>query len=659
MAQQLPTLPGCQRYLNHQTHPPPCHHKSTTRSNQPPTFLLVVRSKKKGGALLTIPTKPGSFTWCSGTSFGRNNVDVPLGATIDILLDEETIKDSTTRSMTQEHIDLEATRQRNNTKEGAYLYYFLVSDRHLVTRPEAQAFYGAVLLGHRVAPLSEEEIFNAPDDPAMHKVDKGERAVVFAAWLLETFGATQLSSGSGIVDVAAGKGHLSAELLKQYNRAGQSTRQQPQPPTTQAAPLRVTLVEPEQRTGMPASLLDPTVATVFTECFNESFASSHSKLLQHASLLVGLHPDQATEAIVDVALALGVPFAVVPCCVFPKLFPQRRLPSGQRVKSCGGFLRHLRGKHVDIETALLGFEGKNRVLYWRGRNQENQLKCEPCSATFASIETKSNSSQSSHRDLLRTLPTFMKRQIFSFLGYKEYTLTSYTGKHVHALWQKAMDTHRLPLYVPEDCNLYKAVQRIKNNAKLTTIVVGKGTHRVHGYYLLVNASMNIIGKPTVSPKDVVVRGGILVNKNIHGNVHLQNLTIRNVFQNGDGVLGESSFTMKDVVVEDCGRYGVVANGPLTVGKCTNVDIRDCGSSGVVASDGGSVTLIGAKTKVHDNCSKGYRGYGLSVGGSPLSTIQLVCPLTKETVSIGNGGGGNWGAPEGGNGDIAQIKTIVS
>jgi hypothetical protein len=48
-----------------------------------------------------------------------------------------------------------------------------------------------------------------------------------------------------------------------------------------------------------------------------------------------------------------------------------------------------------------------------------------------------------------------------------------------------------------------------------------------------------------------------------------------------------------------------------------------------------------------------------VGGSPLSTIQLVCPLTKETVSIGNGGGGNWGAPEGGNGDIAQIKTIVS
>ena len=247
-----------------------------------------------------------------------------------------------------------------------------------------------------------------------------------------------------------------------------------------------------------------------------------------------------------------------------------------------------RGKHVDIETALLGFEGKNRVLYWRGRNEENQLKCEPCSAavsaTIASIETKSNSSESSQRDLLCTLPTFMKRQIFAFLGFKEFTLTSYTGKHVRALWQKAMDKHRLPLYVPEDCNLYKAVQRIKNNAKLTTIVVGKGTHRVHGYYLMINASMNIIG----SGKDVVVRGGMFVNKNIRGNVHLQNLTIRNVFENGDGVLGESSFTMKDVIVEDCGRHGVVANGPLTVGKCTNVEIRDCGGSVVHHSTGLSI-----------------------------------------------------------------------
>ena len=48
-------------------------------------------------------------------------------------------------------------------------------------------------------------------------------------------------------------------------------------------------------------------------------------------------------------------------------------------------------------------------------------------------------------------------------------------------------------------------------------------------------------------------------------------------------------------------------------------------------------------------------YGLTVYGSSSSTIQLVAPLTKEQVSLDNGGGGNWGAGNGAN--INQIKTI--
>ena len=36
-------------------------------------------------------------------------------------------------------------------------------------------------------------------------------------------------------------------------------------------------------------------------------------------------------------------------------------------------------------------------------------------------------------------------------------------------------------------------------------------------------------------------------------------------------------------------------------------------------------------------------YGLQVSCSSSSTIQLVSPLTKEQVSLDNGGGGNWGA----------------
>jgi len=88
-----------------------------------------------------------------------------------------------------------------------------------------------------------------------------------------------------------------------------------------------------------------------------------------------------------------------------------------------------------------------------------------------------------------------------------------------------------------------------------------------------------------------------------------------------------------------------------------MEVRQCGWSGVKASRGASVTLIGAKTTVHHNCTKGRSDeYGLQVFGSASSAIQLVAPLTKEQVAIDNGGGGNWGA-RGRGADINQIKTI--
>jgi hypothetical protein len=84
-------------------------------------------------------------------------------------------------------------------------------------------------------------------------------------------------------------------------------------------------------------------------------------------------------------------------------------------------------------------------------------------------------------------------------------------------------------------------------------------------------------------------------------------------------------------------------------------VRQCERSGVVAINGASITLIGTKTTVHHNCTRGVSAdYGLGVYNSS-STIQLVAPLTKEQVAIDNGGGGNWGAYRGG--DLNQIKMI--
>jgi hypothetical protein len=113
--------------------------------------------------------------------------------------------------------------------------------------------------------------------------------------------------------------------------------------------------------------------------------------------------------------------------------------------------------------------------------------------------------------------------------------------------------------------------------------------------------------------------------------------------------------MEDVLVEQCGYHGVRAYGTGGVGRCTNVEVRQCGWSGIYADDGGSITLIGAKTTVHHNCTGGSGDYGLTVFGTS-ATIQLVSPLTKEQVSLDNGGGGNWGTR--GDADINQIKTIL-
>jgi hypothetical protein len=165
-----------------------------------------------------------------------------------------------------------------------------------------------------------------------------------------------------------------------------------------------------------------------------------------------------------------------------------------------------------------------------------------------------------------------------------------------------------------------------------------------------------VGDPGVAKEKIVVVGGIQFRTGGQGNCHLQHLTLRQAKRYG--VLGQSSFTMDDVLVEQCGYDGVYARGTGGVCRCTNVEVWQCGWSGVAAGSGGSITLIGAKTTVHHNCTKGDSiRYGLKVYGSSSSTIQLVSPLTKEQVSLDNGGGGNWGADTYG-GDIHQIKTIV-
>jgi hypothetical protein len=60
--------------------------------------------------------------------------------------------------------------------------------------------------------------------------------------------------------------------------------------------------------------------------FEDTFPkASHTKeLWESCSMVVGMHPDEATEPIVDACLKSGKAFAVVPCCVFPEMNAHRR-----------------------------------------------------------------------------------------------------------------------------------------------------------------------------------------------------------------------------------------------------------------------------------------------------------------------------------------------
>lgn len=95
----------------------------------------------------------------------------------------------------------------------------------------------------------------------------------------------------------------------------------------------------------------------------QPYCSTSGELLAGCSVLVGMHPDQVTEPIVDTALRLNKAFAVVPCCVFPNLRPDRRTATGEPVVEYDDFIDYLCAKSEDIQVARLGFQGRNQVVF--------------------------------------------------------------------------------------------------------------------------------------------------------------------------------------------------------------------------------------------------------------------------------------------------------
>jgi len=177
---------------------------------------------------------------------------------------------------------------------------------------------------------------------------KSQRASIFADWLVQQFGAERLRMGNGVVDVAGGgAGGLAFYLSVVHD-------------------IPVTVVDPRPphltKRQSPVQLARPSASLPrHTACLWEP--STWDALAVGASLIVGMHPDGATEGILDAAQAAGIPFACVPCCVFPGLRP-RRMADGRSVRTREEFCSYLVEKcGHKARLGHLPFEGANTVVW--------------------------------------------------------------------------------------------------------------------------------------------------------------------------------------------------------------------------------------------------------------------------------------------------------
>ncbi|KAJ9081924.1 hypothetical protein DSO57_1009628 [Entomophthora muscae] len=181
---------------------------------------------------------------------------------------------------------------------------------------------------------------------------KAARAQEFSKFLIETYGISYLKSGMGILDIAGGRGEVSFEL---FTKLG----------------LPVTLVDPRPRKlsksqarhlkANPDASLPPHIQEFFKP------EDLKWKTQEGYSLVIGMHPDQATDLIVDYAINSNIPFAIVPCCVFAREFSHRLL-NGLPVTNYSDLLKYLHQKppssyDFEVQICTLDFQGKNKVIY--------------------------------------------------------------------------------------------------------------------------------------------------------------------------------------------------------------------------------------------------------------------------------------------------------
>lgn len=176
------------------------------------------------------------------------------------------------------------------------------------------------------------------------KYNKSLRNSEFANFLVEKFGLENIKKGF-VLDIAGGKGLISYFLTIKYG-------------------IKCKIVDPRGATLPKSKIKDLKKKKIVIEEIRKMFTlDTCDELIDGCSLIIGMHPDEATVDIVDVALAKKINFAVVPCCVFHNKFPDRKLKNGKDVVEYPDIIQFILEKDDSLKTDFLNIKGRNKIIY--------------------------------------------------------------------------------------------------------------------------------------------------------------------------------------------------------------------------------------------------------------------------------------------------------
>ena len=176
------------------------------------------------------------------------------------------------------------------------------------------------------------------------KYNKSLRNSEFANFLVDKFGLENIKKGF-VLDIAGGKGLVSFFLTTLYG-------------------IRCKIIDPRGASLPKSRRKELKKKKIQIEEDRKMFTlDTCDELIKGCSLIIGMHPDEATVDIVDVALAKKINFAVVPCCVFHNKFPERKLKNGKDVVEYQDLIQFILEKDDKLQTDFLNIKGRNKVIY--------------------------------------------------------------------------------------------------------------------------------------------------------------------------------------------------------------------------------------------------------------------------------------------------------